>query len=288
MLGSPNATAPKPSLLRVSWTALSQASREKEPMEILLIVVGLIGLASFIWIVVVAFQTHILWGLACLFLPFATLVFAVLNWDRAAKPFFAHLASSVLAFALAWSYIGSYLNSLDAETMQLQAENVQGVQQAIQQRVRSGQMTEREAKEEMRLVVMAAMKGQSYQPPFMSEATEEADPKVGVDPANQIDPAAPDANITTAIPQADEQPAPAPKPRRIQTYVAKNPHSAAADIGKSVRVTTRNGLDRAGALVEVSAKGELIVEQRIHGGQVRFTVDSAIVDGYKVQEWVER
>jgi len=259
-------------------------------MEILLIVVGLIGLASFIWIVVVAFQTHILWGLACLFLPFATLVFAVLNWDRAAKPFFAHLASSLLAFALAWSYVGSYLNSLDTETMQLQAENVQGVQQAIQQRVQRGQMTEREAKEEMRLVVMAAMKGQSYQPSFMSETTEETGPRVEAEPGSQLDPAAPDADNEPPIPREEENPAPAPapKPRLVQTYVTKNPHRAAADIGKSVRVTTSNGLNRAGALVEVSAKGELIVEQRIHGGQVRFTVDSAIVDGYKVQEWVER
>ena len=58
---------------------------------------GLLGigtlalLVSGIWLLVVSFQKHILWGLACIFVPFASLVFLCMNWDRAAKPFLIYL-----------------------------------------------------------------------------------------------------------------------------------------------------------------------------------------------------
>ncbi|MBY0549317.1 MAG: hypothetical protein K2W95_18725 [Candidatus Obscuribacterales bacterium] len=64
-------------------------------MEILswiMIGVGaLLLLGSGIWLIVLAFQKHILWGLAYLFVPFASLVFVCMNWNRAAAPFLISL-----------------------------------------------------------------------------------------------------------------------------------------------------------------------------------------------------
>lgn len=58
------------------------------------------ALGSFIFgimILITAFQKHILWGLAYLFLPFASLIFVVMNWDRASKPFLLGLLSGAIA-----------------------------------------------------------------------------------------------------------------------------------------------------------------------------------------------
>ena len=52
-------------------------------METLGIILSLIGLivsvVGLIWLLVVAFRTHLLWRLACLFIPFASLIFLVFS-----------------------------------------------------------------------------------------------------------------------------------------------------------------------------------------------------------------
>ncbi|MCM8537077.1 MAG: hypothetical protein NE334_14150 [Lentisphaeraceae bacterium] len=54
----------------------------------LLILVGIcIGSFAGLWMLFEAFKESILWGLACLFLPFAGLLFLVLHWQVAKAPF---------------------------------------------------------------------------------------------------------------------------------------------------------------------------------------------------------
>ncbi len=71
-------------------------------MDILgLILFGLGALGTFvfgIWLLVTAFQKHVLWGLAYIFLPFAAIVYVCMNWNRAAKPFLLGLLASALMF----------------------------------------------------------------------------------------------------------------------------------------------------------------------------------------------
>jgi len=49
-----------------------------------------------IWLCVVAFKEHVLWGLGCLFLPIVQLVFLVMHWRKALKPFFVLLLGLAL------------------------------------------------------------------------------------------------------------------------------------------------------------------------------------------------
>jgi hypothetical protein len=64
----------------------------------LLISVGtLISLVGGIWLVVLAFKEHVLWGLGSLFVPFVGLVFAIMFWSIAKKPFLIALGGSVLS-----------------------------------------------------------------------------------------------------------------------------------------------------------------------------------------------
>lgn len=262
-------------------------------MQILIIVAGVAALVSFLWLLVVAFKTHILWGLACLFLPFATLVFAILNWDRSAKPFLTHLASSALVFAVAWSYFASFIPMMDAEAMQAQARSIQEVQLEIVRRVEDGEMTEGEAKAEMQKVLQAALTNQPYRPSFMGQGGQAVAVTIERQGHVELDPEALNAKIEAAITREDASRAQVEvvqpkKPTYVRRFVAKDVHSAVQDIGKAVMLTTVNGLERAGDLVDVSHKGELIVEQRVHGGTVVYTIGREVVGAYKVQEWVQR
>ena len=52
----------------------------------------LLGVVGGVGIIVLAFQESILWGLACLVIPGAALVFVIMNWEEAKTPFFISLA----------------------------------------------------------------------------------------------------------------------------------------------------------------------------------------------------
>jgi hypothetical protein len=79
-------------------------------MIFLLLLAGLLCLvstASFIWLAVIAFQKHILWGIAVLFLPLAPIVFAIMNWHASKKPFLISVGSSALAIVLVFGAGGA-------------------------------------------------------------------------------------------------------------------------------------------------------------------------------------
>lgn len=58
-----------------------------------------------IWFIIAAFREGILWGLGVLFIPFVSLIFLVLGWPEAKRPFFLQLAGLgfILVAALALS-----------------------------------------------------------------------------------------------------------------------------------------------------------------------------------------
>ena len=65
-----------------------------ETFGTILIAIGLIiALVYGIILLIKAFQTHILWGLGSLFVPFVSLVFVIMHWDVAKKPFLMGLIS---------------------------------------------------------------------------------------------------------------------------------------------------------------------------------------------------
>lgn len=66
-------------------------------------VLGLIALAAFVWLVVLAFKRHLGWGLAVLFLsPVSATIYAIKYWDRAKKPFLLYVTTMVASVGLAF------------------------------------------------------------------------------------------------------------------------------------------------------------------------------------------
>ena len=69
-------------------------------MGTVLMMLGL--LAAFIggiWLIVVAFQESVVWGLLTLFVGPAGIVFAIMHWERAGKPFLLQIGGLLVMFA---------------------------------------------------------------------------------------------------------------------------------------------------------------------------------------------
>ncbi|MDF3059508.1 MAG: hypothetical protein K0R17_3723 [Rariglobus sp.] len=63
-----------------------------EVLSIALVAIGaIIALIFGIQLIIVAFQTSVLWGLGYLFVPFVALIFLIMHWSDAKKPFLRSL-----------------------------------------------------------------------------------------------------------------------------------------------------------------------------------------------------
>lgn len=59
-----------------------------------LILIGMLAIfATGIWYLVVAFQQDVVWGLCCMLVPFASIVFLFKFWQKAKKPFIGQLVA---------------------------------------------------------------------------------------------------------------------------------------------------------------------------------------------------
>ena len=66
---------------------------------ILFFVGAIVAFIGGIWFLIAAFQESVLWGLGCIFLGPVSLIFLILHWDAAGKPFLVQLAGVVPMFA---------------------------------------------------------------------------------------------------------------------------------------------------------------------------------------------
>ena len=57
----------------------------------------LVALVFGIMLLVQAFKVHVLWGLGSLFVPFVGLIFAIMHWPQAKKPFLGALGATLAA-----------------------------------------------------------------------------------------------------------------------------------------------------------------------------------------------
>jgi len=65
-------------------------------MTALLILGMILSVVGGLWLLVVAFQTSVWWGLGSLFIPIVGLVFVIMHWQPSKKPFLISVVGSVL------------------------------------------------------------------------------------------------------------------------------------------------------------------------------------------------
>jgi uncharacterized membrane protein HdeD (DUF308 family) len=66
---------------------------------ILLVVGGIVMFVGGILLLVAAFKESVLWGLGSLLVPFVSLIFVFVHWDKAKKPFFVWLIGLAITIA---------------------------------------------------------------------------------------------------------------------------------------------------------------------------------------------
>jgi hypothetical protein len=67
-------------------------------MGSLLLILGIIiSLVGGIWLLVLAFQESVLWGIGSIIVPFVSLIFVFMHWTEAWRPFVLSVVGSVLA-----------------------------------------------------------------------------------------------------------------------------------------------------------------------------------------------
>lgn len=67
-------------------------------MAILSIIGAALCVIGGLWLLILAFQTSILWGLGSLIVPFVSLIFAITHWDEAKTPFLTAVVGVILIF----------------------------------------------------------------------------------------------------------------------------------------------------------------------------------------------
>lgn len=99
------------------------------------VVLGLVGLASFVWLVIVAFRESLIWCLLVFFFsPISAIAFSIYHWDEAKKPFLIYLATTIILIVMFFSAF----NKMGG------METIEVTQQAADQ-LEKGEITEVEA-----------------------------------------------------------------------------------------------------------------------------------------------
>ncbi len=66
---------------------------------ILMIVGGVAALCGSVMMLIRMFQTSILWGLGGIFVPFVSLIWLIMHWDKGGRPFLIYLAGGLVCGA---------------------------------------------------------------------------------------------------------------------------------------------------------------------------------------------
>jgi hypothetical protein len=256
-------------------------------MSFFLFLGALVALLSGIWLLILAFKEHILWGLGFLLVPFVSLIFVIMHWRRTWIPF-------VISAAGAGMMMVGLVSSLpSAQSLQ----DLVAVHAELERRVELGQMTEQNAARELFRVSWAMLRGADYTPhlpptnPKPTRAPSASPPEAPSEPK-------PPEPLRPPEPRQAQEPEPAapPEPRQpeepeptrylVQEYVPIEFAEARQYVGRRARVKMRSGLTREGVL-EHPGPRYLTLMRRVSGGNISYHIEPAKAERMEVLAWVE-
>lgn len=220
---------------------------------------GIVGLVSFIWVVVIAFKQDVIWGLGCLFIPLIIIVFGIIHWDKAKKPFMVYIVCSIILAAMYVKIIYAVVSESGALDLNAQVE--------------SGQITEQEAQQQIEQK-MAEMFGLAPgQMPGGGEKMQSAEDKVG----------SLTEQMNERARQAEQEAAPVDA-KRIKVYNAFKISQARQYMGETIRIVSKSGVEKQGKLKEVKYD-RLVLERNLAGGDFAFEVPFDDIKTIEAEAW---
>lgn len=213
---------------------------------------GIVALASFIWLVVIAFKEHVGWGLAVFFLsPIASLIFAIMHWAKAKTAFLVNVGSNILLVIVIYNiFVGIAQQQVEGFKND---PAMQAYYQSLFEKRQRGEITD----EEMKQAMLTAMLKKSFK---MEIEENTAEPAVTEAPAEVM----------------EEQPAEVEQPQqqviqRKKTYLPLSMNDVGGHIGDPMKIYSSDGNVRSGTLERIE-KDSLYFQQRVYNGTLLFEV----------------
>jgi hypothetical protein len=240
---------------------------------------ALVAFVAGIWLLVLAFRAHILWGLGSLFVPFVSLIFVIMYWRRAWIPFVVSLAGAGMMV------IGLLSSLPSAESVQ----DLAAVQAELGRRVELGQMSEQDAARELFRMSRAMLLGEEYKPklpPVEARPRELAEEGPSMPVSHE-----PEEPLQAVVSEESYEPEEPEEPERtrylVQEYQPIDFSQASGLVGRQARVRMRSGLVREGILGDPSPRFLTLVH-RVPGGDISYHIEPAKAASIEVLAWVER
>ncbi len=213
---------------------------------------GLASLAAYVWLLVIAFRESTVWGLVCLCIPFAVLVFGFKFWNEAKTPFLACLVGLILLVVGGIGYSMTSVNVGIEEFPDL-GEQVGWDSPAIDSSPDVGDLEEGDepAPEEW---------------PEPDSASREVDEVM--ESAADLHALA-DEDALSILDEPGEEPPP-PRPHRDGTLI---PVSKLGSLQGERVVIVLNTLERVSAYVVGVDNQTVLLRHRVGGGSVTYSID---------------
>jgi len=210
-----------------------------------------------IWLVVIAFRKHVLWGLASLFLPFAAIVFAVKYWQESRKPFLYGIGTGIAATVL---FVAAAVVGAGAASKHL----AEGLGEDLAQ-----EMAKMQAEME------AASQTQPTEPSAPAPAPAPSPEPVPVPASLPVDALKTAGNFVVDGFSYD------PLKVTKDGYVPVSIRDAASAVGRFAKVVSKDGQSHRGHLVRADSTG-LELERSLGGGTVSYRVAAGQIDAILV------
>lgn len=253
---------------------------------------SLFALIFNIWIIVVAFKESTGWGIACIIglviFPPITLLFGILHWRRAWKPFVGWLVCLAISMFLVFQMLAGFATAageIVGEDGQVRGE-VQDYSSHLADLVTRGEINDAQRQEELMRYTMSKMLGQSYEKKYPMTATGgdiDLDSIRGESPLDQVDV---DAKIDDAIRSEDQMTDGGPQVTRYRAYIEFPFGEASQYLNRRVRISTHKGAQRIGDLIHAD-ENIIRIEQRAHGGNIRYDVEPNEIKKLEYWGWEE-
>jgi len=239
-------------------------------MFIAVMVLFAIAMFSYLWLIIEGFKKHVLWGLGIFFIPLVSIIFAIMHWQAAKKPFLINLFASVLIVVVLFEPMVGAMK-----------ESVQ-----IAQRVQNGEITEQKGQELMQQRMMQILRGKDVKPISDEDLlTPEEQHIEALREELKIKNDAARASQAYAEKQANKIKVKEEQLRKVKVFTPIKISQVKNYIGKKLRIVSFEGIERQGIL-ESAGYDRLTLNRKLQGGQFNFDVLTKDIKTLEVQKFV--
>jgi len=239
-------------------------------MLIAALVLFAIAMLSYLWLMVEGFKQHVMWGIGIFFIPLVSIVFAIMHWQKAKKPFLIYLLSSILMVVVLFEPMTAVIT-----------ESVE-----ITQKVQRGEITEQQGQEMMQQRMMQIFSGNDTVVITDEDLLTPEEQRIeGLREELRIKNEAALESQAYAEEQAKKEEVIEEQLRKVKVFTPIKISEVKNYIGKKLRIVSFEGVERQGIL-RSAGYDRLTLDRKLAGGQFDFDVLTKDIKTLEVQKTV--